>query len=344
MEYMFGMDPTSGNGIGRPEVTTVMDDGHEYLTIRYTRRLDPDYKVDGLSTNDLTGEQSDWQICRNTIPQDQTNVPEGFERVMVRDNVPIDGPDKARFMRLRISGAGEYQNHAPVVLTMSPQVFPTGSPLFVDVSATDPDGDFLSLSATGLPVGAEFTNSASGKGRLTWTPASNQSGNYSVQISASDGEFGDQKPLSLSITTGSLLTAWQGAYWPGVTDPSIISIYSDPDGDGFKNILEFALGMDPRSSYLYGQPLVSTVAVDGKSYLALQFVGRVNHPALSLVVEASDDLNGILSNWHIQTNRIVQSQEGVPSGFEKIMIRDSVPIGEGSASRFMRLKVSVVEP
>lgn len=344
VEYMLGMDPTSGSLIGQPQVTTVMVDGHPYLAILFTRRLDANYKVDGLSTNQLAGDPSAWQICRNLIPRDQSNVASGFERVLVRDNVPMDGGDRARFMRLRIAGAGEYPNHAPMVLAIAPQVFPTGMPFSVDVSATDPDGDFLSLSATGLPTGAEFANSGSGKGRLSWTPTAGQAGSYTVQISADDGDLADQKPMNLSITAGSLFTAWQGAYWPGVNDPSIISIDADPDSDGFKNILEFALGMNPASGYLYGQPLVSTIEDGGKSYLALQFIGRVNDPSLSLVVEASSDLAGLLSNWQVQTTRIPQSQEGVPSGFERVMVRDSVPIGEGVASRFMRLKVNGVEP
>jgi hypothetical protein len=51
------------------------------------------------------------------------------------------------------------------------------------VSATDPDGDTVVLSATGLPTGASFNPSS---GVFAWTPAYNQAGVYTVTFTATD--------------------------------------------------------------------------------------------------------------------------------------------------------------
>src|SRR6185369_7067600 len=52
------------------------------------------------------------------------------------------------------------------------------------VSATDPDGDALTYSASGLPAGASFDAATQ---QFSWTPDYTQSGTYTVTFTASDG-------------------------------------------------------------------------------------------------------------------------------------------------------------
>jgi hypothetical protein len=339
-EYMFGMDPTSGTLFNQPEQTTVMVDGRPYLAILFTSRKDANFKIEGLATSGATGMKGGWQVCRNTVAQDQGKVASGFERILIRDNVPMDA-EKNRFMRLRVAVASDFPNHAPVVLAMSPRSFPAGVPLTVDVSASDPDGDFLTLGTGALPGGAQFSTTAlpAGKGTIKWTPRPDQVGSHTIQISTSDGALSAQKPFNLTITAASLLAAWQASMWPGVDNPGITGTRADPDNDGYANILEYALGMNPVSGKIVGQPLVTTVVEDGKRYLAIVFIGRVNDSELSILVEAAGGLSDASSAWQVQQTRIPQNQTDVPAGFEKIMIRDSVPV-TSSAKRFMRLKVA----
>lgn len=61
------------------------------------------------------------------------------------------------------------------------------------VEATDPDGDPVTYSASGLPAGASFDPATR---QFTWTPDYTQAGEYTVTFTASDGD----KSYSLSST------------------------------------------------------------------------------------------------------------------------------------------------
>ncbi|HLQ67657.1 MAG TPA: putative Ig domain-containing protein [Candidatus Limnocylindrales bacterium] len=64
-----------------------------------------------------------------------------------------------------------------------------GALLTVNVSASDVNGDAVTLAASGLPTGAIFTSTGA-TGSITWTPTSLQSGAYTVTITADDGHGG----------------------------------------------------------------------------------------------------------------------------------------------------------
>ncbi len=65
------------------------------------------------------------------------------------------------------------------------------------LSATDPDGDNLRFSATGLPSGATLTGPT-----FAWAPTSNQVGSYPVTFTVSDGMLTDSK--TATITAGMI--------------------------------------------------------------------------------------------------------------------------------------------
>ncbi len=73
-----------------------------------------------------------------------------------------------------------------------------GQSIKLKYHASDPDKDKVTYSVSGLPDGAHF-NSADGT--FTWTPGDAQSGNYTIEVSASDGT------TSAKIKTGITITA-----------------------------------------------------------------------------------------------------------------------------------------
>lgn len=235
-------------------------------------------------------------------------------------------------------------NHAPVLQVLADRVVHPGSPVGYAVQATDPDNDPITLTASALPVGATFKDNGNGRGTFTWTPASNQTGNYPIQFTASDGKLADHKTPVITVTAGSLLNDWKNRYFPGITDPNIIGDNADPDGDGLTNLVEYALGLDPTNPNSDGSPDIITVDVGGQTYLALSYVGRTDDANLQFSVVAANSTTTPDADWQALTDDYPADQSGVPSGFKKVIIRDNVPIDGTKPKRFLRLGVTEVTP
>lgn len=88
----------------------------------------------------------------------------------------------------------------PLLDPIGNQSVSEGSSLSFSVNATDPNGDILTLSATGLPNGATFSDNESGIGLFSWTPNYTQSGSYFVQFAVSDGELEDTELVTITVT------------------------------------------------------------------------------------------------------------------------------------------------
>jgi hypothetical protein len=93
-----------------------------------------------------------------------------------------------------------------------------GQALEFTVTATDPEGDPLTFSASELPEGASFEAVT---GLFSWTPRYDQAGVYVVRFEVSDGEFSDFEDVTITV----------------------IQLYEDWDvnGDEAANILDMIL-------------------------------------------------------------------------------------------------------
>ncbi len=152
--------------------------------------------------------------------------------------------------------------------------------------------------------------------------------NYPAYAEAGDGLAWSNLPVEVlglsgasntlsTMGTGASADSWQLSFFSllEVLDDSIIADTADPDGDGIENLLEYALGLDPREKDISGLPtartdllaseaqseglnsqvhLFSTPTVDltsGKRYLAYT-VNRNDgiRQDIDYLVEVSDDL------------------------------------------------------
>ncbi len=85
-------------------------------------------------------------------------------------------------------------NDAPVLAPIGPQAVDEGALLTFTVTADDPDGDPLTLSAADLPPGALF-----GGGVFSWTPGFDAAGLYTVTLAAFDGALTDTAEVSITV-------------------------------------------------------------------------------------------------------------------------------------------------
>jgi hypothetical protein len=99
-----------------------------------------------------------------------------------------------------IRGCGTVGNLPPLVAPIADQMLNEGVTLNVAVSAADPDGDPIILSASGLPPFVSFSDNDDGTGTLILTPGFEDEGVYpGVRITASDGHLTDSKTFNIVV-------------------------------------------------------------------------------------------------------------------------------------------------
>jgi PKD repeat protein len=113
--------------------------------------------------------------------------------------------------------------------------------------ASDPDGDAVTLSAAGLPVGATFTN-----GTLTWVPTKYQAGTYVITVSASDGTLTASQDVTVNVMETNGAPVLGTISDATTTEGWMVSLYlnaTDPDGD----VLTYSASGLPAGATLTGQ-------------------------------------------------------------------------------------------
>ena len=88
----------------------------------------------------------------------------------------------------------------PVLDSIGAQTVKESETLTFRISALDPDGDGILLTARNLPVHASFTDSGNGTGSFTFTPDLNQSGIYYLTFVATAGALVDSEVVQLTVT------------------------------------------------------------------------------------------------------------------------------------------------
>lgn len=92
-----------------------------------------------------------------------------------------NGKSDSQTVSVIVNDFTNYEDSPPVIADISDQEVAEGSSLNFKVTASDPDGDEVTLSAVNLPQGAEFNAETR---ELSWTPNYQQAGNYSFSIKA----------------------------------------------------------------------------------------------------------------------------------------------------------------
>jgi PKD repeat protein len=90
-------------------------------------------------------------------------------------------------------------NRAPELAAIGAQQVLEGVMLEIGVSATDPDGEALTLTAAPLPGDASFTDHGDGTGTFSWTPNNTDAGFYDVLFAVTDGDLGDDESVNIEV-------------------------------------------------------------------------------------------------------------------------------------------------
>ena len=84
-------------------------------------------------------------------------------------------------------------NNVPTITSTPVTTAATGRPYSYQVTATDPDGDFLTYALTGAPSGVTISST----GLISGTPAT--VGNYNMVVTVSDGQASVQQTFTLAV-------------------------------------------------------------------------------------------------------------------------------------------------
>lgn len=156
-----------------------------------------------------------------------------------------NGVDNAKVSALAVFpvSAG---NTAPQVAAIADQSVEESQTLNVSVSATDNEGDPITLSATiadtsgtAIDAGAyTFTDDGDGTGSLSWTPQPGDAGSYTATVTASDGTATADESFAITVTEPA-------------GEPAVIARIN-AGGDSYTDTSGDAWEADTENSYFVG--------------------------------------------------------------------------------------------
>ena len=137
-------------------------------------------------------------------------------------------------------------NNPPVFDPVPAKSVNEGDPLTFTVNAVDPEGATLTYTTGTLPTGASFNASTK---TFSWTPTYDQSGNYTVEFRASDGNSTTSLFVSITVVNvnrpPTLSLNPTGPYSVNGGQQLLISaVGSDPDG----NTLTYSFNSTPAAT------------------------------------------------------------------------------------------------
>ncbi|MBE2285227.1 MAG: peptidylprolyl isomerase [Prosthecobacter sp.] len=187
--------------------------------------------------------------------------------------------------------------------------------------AADYDGNPKPVSVTTTPAGLTVNVTYDGS-----STAPSAYGSYLVEASVDDANYLGTQSGTLVIGPQSV-ASWRTQHFStGEIGAGLADDDADADGDGIKNLFEYALGRDPRARD------AALVPVRDGNGLTLEFTRPRNLPGVTYSAESTDSFG----SWSPVTLEVI-----VDGPVQTVRARDSLSTGN-PARRFMRLVVTPV--
>ncbi len=206
-------------------------------------------------------------------------------------------------------------NHPPTfqAITAGQTSVIEGDTLNIVIQTIDVDGQFASLSASGLPTGASFTDNGDGTATLHFVPGFNQAGRYPVSIFASDGLVVAQNDIEIVVYNGDGLFYDPNSF--SLSGTPVAMSLADLNADGNTDV---AVAMTNPAS-------VETWANDGST--GLQLLGTLNVPYSPDAITTADidgdtDIDILVSSDSANMTHLLFN-----NGTGSYVVSDSFPTG-----------------
>lgn len=126
---------------------------------------------------------------------------------------------------------------------------------------------------------------------------------------------------------------WVSTNWLPATATNFAGMDADPDGDGAKNIFEYAFGTDPNNGPATNQPAFKFVSSGGTNYGALVYNRNTNATDVTFSAVAVDSVVG--SPWNLITNIVEVVSNG---SLQKVTVRDD-RAASATTNRFYKVNL-----
>lgn len=236
-------------------------------------------------------------------------------------------------------------NRPPSLQAVPLQEAVIDTPWSLQLLASDPDlpANTLTFALENAPAGATVHPST---GLVTWTPGAAYGGSTVVfQASVRDGSATVTIPVGVRVKSSQVDTYddWkQGVFTPvQMSDSNISGPNANPDGDGFPNLLEYALGLDPMAAGGADSVRGNAITIGPEKYSSISFTRPTGSEAAADVVYTAQRTTSLVSGWS-SANLVLHQVVPGPGALETVTFRSSVPMS-GQAMEFLRLEVTLDE-
>jgi hypothetical protein len=242
--------------------------------------------------------------------------------------------------------AGPSHMGPKIVLNQTAVSGTAGQPVEVGAVVTDdglPGALTLQWQKASGPGSVVFSDPVSGTTDATPSTA----GSYGLRLLASDGSittFADVAATFEPSAGGTGIANWRQLHFGTTENTGDAADDANPMGDGLRNLLKYALGLNPNVDYRGSglMPKGQLEEVGGQEYLTYTFTRNTAVSDVTLSVEVVNDLTSV--TWGqidplISLNQVEVLENTPSAGIQTITVKDTQPVGS-STKRFMRLKVT----
>ena len=138
-----------------------------------------------------SADNGDFQIVGNQLQTDTIFL----SAATVTRSIRVRTTDRTGLFREEIFIITINVNQPPVLNPIGNKAVNEGQNLAFTLTATDPNGDPLIFSASGMPSGATLTGA-----NFSWTPSNAQAGAYTVHFEVSDGSVVDSEDIVITVS------------------------------------------------------------------------------------------------------------------------------------------------
>jgi len=194
---------------------------------------------------------------------------------------------------------------------------------FKPIGTARPGADYAQLDTIAvLPAGVSYVDVTVN----SLIPAGGASKALTLSI---DPQFHYTTPENPTAATMTLTAATPTyAEWAATNGMGATTKTADDDGDGFSNLLEYALGANPKSAADIRQTTAIAEAA-GQKYLQISLTRSLLRPSLTWSLERSADM----VSWTAAASSVITDTS------TELVLRDTLPL-TGNEKRFIRIRVT----